>query len=937
MAESGILNEYGETVYVERPDQASDAALDVAATPQQVAESFLRTGLASLGLERSAVAGPDLVADAATPQIEFATEKDVADTKVVVYKQTVAGLDVFEATMGMQVDASTLSLEAVQSSMHGSITIENPDARATGGPLAGPSIGTDGGERTLTNPQLKKRLGIVLPELSSGRIPRQVVYRYEPDQREEPRAGEGCFTGTASVPSLPPTTLAGLAKGRHYIVDEVLFDAALADGQPVVHWRALIEPTSGDVLYIRPLVACATGLVFDRDPQTQSGAAVTAASPNAVLNPFRISRPLAGLGPATPQPLTGAFVTVQDVDAPASVPPVGSSPAANFVFDVRTDDFAALNAYHNCDRLFRTMEGFGFTVTTYFNNTTFPVPVDHRALGDAINAQAPGNATGNGLGRLIFGRMMPGEPVGIATDNRVVWHEFGHGLLWDHVSSPNFGFAHSAGDGLGAILNAPESQALDKGQTFPWVQAGLPGLDRRHDRTIAAGWAWFGPNWNTQYGGEQVLSTTLFRLYRSIGGDASAVATRRRAASTTAYLIFKGIGLLTSTTPFPEVYVGHLQTADLTTAAFQGIAGGALHKVVRWAFEQQGLFQPAARPGQGNTVNRVGDPPAVDVYIDDGRGGEYGYQANHWSCQDMWVRRAPDGGTTHQEPVVGATNHLYVRVTNRGTQSAQNVRVDAYHANPGTGLLFPDDWQPMDTPTLPAGVPIVSGGSTVVGPFAFVPTQVAHECLLAIAHADGDAGNDTTITGTIPEHRLVPFDNNIGQRNVCPVLPDLRAILRYFREHVLWVRNPFPRPVTARVEILLPRFLRQAGWQLRADAPTRRFELGPRAERKLVLAMEPGDDVGPEVIRRALARGDDRIELRTHLDGELSGGMSYPLTFEADTQPTAAAAGLPTAEDQPALIHPALIHKEVAGLDGRQIRTIRLEIDFTGPAPVDGG
>ncbi len=722
----------------------------------------------------------------------------------------------------------------------------------------------------------------------------------------------------------------------------MLFDAAVTADEPVVHWRALVEPNSGDVLYLRALVAGATGLVYDRDPQTQTGAAVTAASTDAVLNPFRTSHTMAGLGAATPQPLTGNFVRVQDIDPPTHIPPVGASPAANFVFNVRTDDFSALNAYHNCDRLFRKMESLGFTVTTYFNGTTFPVPVDHRALGDAINAQAPGNATGTGLGRLLFGRMMAGQPVGIATSNRVAWHEFGHGLLWDHVSSPNFGFAHSAGDALAAILNDPGSQAVDKGQTFPWVQAGLPGLDRRHDRTIAAGWAWFGPNWNSQYGGEQVLSTTLFRLYQSIGGGSADLNTKRRASDTTAYLIFKGIGLLTSTTPFPEVYVGHLQTADLTTGTFQGIAGGALHKVIRWAFEQQGLFQPAARPGQGNAVNRVGDPPAVDVYIDDGRNGGYQYQPNHWSCQDMWVRRNADGGATHQEPIVGSTNYMYVRVKNRGMQSAQDVRVDAYHANPGSGLLFPDDWQPMDTATLPASGPIATGGSTIVGPFAFVPLQVGHECLLAIAHADGDPGNDTTITGTIPEHRFVPFDNNIGQRNVCPVFPSLRVLLKYFSKHIIWIRNPFERPVGVRIEVQLPNFMRRAGWELVAKRATRKFELGPQAEREVRLVLEPGEDISEELIKRAVARRDNRIELRTYLDGELSGGMSYLLSYQerppkrpigfadgATDESASAALASPTIDDLP-----GIIGQEVAGLEGRRIRTIRLEIDFE--EPVDG-
>lgn len=112
---------------------------------------------------------------------------------------------------------------------------------------------------------------------------------------------------------------------------------------------------------------------------------------------------------------------------------------------------------------------------------------------------------------------------------------------------------------------------------------------------------------------------------------------------------------------------------------------------------------------------------------------------------------------------------MYVRVKNRGLQPAQNVRVDACHALPGSGLAFPDGWAPMDTPTLSAPGPLAPGASVILGPFRLVPTDVGHECLMAIAHATGDPGNDTTIQGTIPEHRFVPFDNNIGQRNVSPV------------------------------------------------------------------------------------------------------------------------------------------------------------------------
>lgn len=924
MAEFVIHNEYGETVHVQKPDLPSGVGLADPSTPQQAAENFLLAERELMGLGGSTVHGvpadPGLAAGGEPPEVVVTGEREVASAKVVVYRQYLQGLEIFGATMGVQLQPDDLTVLAVQSSMHGQVVVENPGARSA-----------DAVERTLDGEGLRALLGIDLPELGGGRVPRQVVYRYEPDEREPDRSGEGCFRdGTPAVPPLPPTTLDGLAKGRHYIVDEVLFDAALSDGQPVVHWRALVEPESGDVLYLRPLVAAATGLVFDRDPQTQSGAAVSAASTDAVLNAFRTSHSLAGIPGGAGQPLTGTFVRVQDVQAPVHVPPTGAGAASAFSFNVRSDDFGAVNAYHNCDRLFRTMQDFGFNVAGYFGSTTFPVPVDHRALNDDINAQAPGNATGTGLGRLLFGKMVAGSPVSIATDNRVVWHEFGHGLLWDNVNSPNFGFAHSAGDALAAILNDPESAAPDRFQTFPWTQAGLPGLDRRHDRAVGAGWAWFGPNWNTQYGGEQVLSTTLFRVYRSLGGDSSQPAVRRRAARTTAYLIFKSIGLLTSTTPFPEVYVGHLQTADLTTPSFEGIAGGALHKVVRWAFEQQGLFQPGAAPGQGQTVNTVGRPPAVDVFIDDGRNGGYQYQPNHWSCQDIWVRRSADGGMTHQEPVMGQPNYLYVRVKNRGTQTATEVRVDAYHTNPGTGLLFPDNWSAMTTATLPASGPIPSGGSTIVGPFDFEPTQVGHECLLAIAHAAGDPGNDTTITGTIPEHRLVPFDNNIAQRNVHPVLPDLRRLLKFFREHRIWIRNPFKEVATVRIEVELPKFLQKAGWQMVLPDVKEKFELPGRGEREVLLTLEPGEPVSPEVMKRYVSRGDNRIELRTYLDDELSGGMSYQLSYRAqsDDPKEPREKQLSSLEELP-----AYIAEQVPGVADKKIRLVRLEIEFEDDVP----
>lgn len=885
MSEVVKKNEYGEVVYMGGFAAAPPVAGLTAPTAIQTANAFLEQHLEQIGISQSRLENDEagLIASdrEGDPIIVVAKEKGMIGATVVVYQQEVLGLPVFNATIGVQINDDSMSVAAMQSAAHANVVVANPAARARE---------TKKYPDRLSKPKLKEKLGFEVPKLDDGRIEQQVVYRYEPEERLEVHDAHepgGCFgSGHFDMPKLKVVP-ASIEKGNHYICDEVLFEGSRNGIEAPIVWRALIEPQSGTVLYLRALVACATAMVYDRDPQTKSGAVVTGASSNATLNPFRSSVTLPGLTPSTPQELSGEFVRIVDFSAPNSPPPTAPLPSGTFNFNVRTDEFSAVNAYYHCDRLFRTMQEFGFNVASYFGGTAFPVPVDHRATinsidGNEVNASAPGNGTG-GLREFRFALVQANTPVGMATSNRVVWHEFGHALLWDHVSSPNFGFAHSAGDALAVILNDPNSQEADRGDCFPWVTDSNPGFSRRNDRTIAAGWAWFGPNWNTQYGGEQVMTATMWRAYQSIGGGSTWLPTRRRASETVAFLIFKAIGLLTATTQFPEVFEANLETADKTTPQFKGVSGGALHKVIRWSFEKQGLFQPSASPGQGNNVNTVGNPPDVDVYIDDGRNGEYQYLANHWSCQDMWVRRNSDGGLTHQQPIVNQTNFMYVRVKNRGTQTANNVTVDAYHCLPGTGLAFPDDWQPMATASLPAPGPIPPGGSVIVGPFAFAPTKVGHECLLALAQADGDKANDNTIAGTIPEHRFVPFDNNIGQRNVNPIQPDWRFVVRYFAEHLLVVRNPFRETKVCTVEIKLPKFMRRREWAMKlvSEGGTK-FELAPRYARKVILQVEPGDEFDESDVKRAIAEGDSTIELRTFLDGELSGGMTYPFTLDRD-------------------------------------------------------
>lgn len=71
---------------------------------------------------------------------------------------------------------------------------------------------------------------------------------------------------------------------------------------------------------------------------------------------------------------------------------------ANFNYDARTNDFAAVNAYYHTDRFFRLVAGLGFTRSAYFNGTTFPLPVDHRGrFGSADGGSSCTNSVATGF------------------------------------------------------------------------------------------------------------------------------------------------------------------------------------------------------------------------------------------------------------------------------------------------------------------------------------------------------------------------------------------------------------------------------------------------------------------------------------------------------------------------------------------------------------
>jgi len=831
---------------------------------------------------------------AAGVEYRFHAEKPQFDATTVAYHQTVFGLPIWEAGLAVHMKHAPFRIIGAQTTRHSNIEIEKPPAAAVAR------------LKKLDARALAKLLGIAANKTAfdakSLRILRRrlMVYRYEKSKRAVRPArrtgSDKTKKNTLDHPTLRlPAVNRKIRQGRHYVVAALDF-RTVSDLFGVLHWVALVEAKTLSVLYLRALVDHVCGLVFQADPKTLAGGPSRGAS-NGALNPFRSSVLLKGLNAphAGTRSLTGNTIEIRDFDVPKIKPPKEPAGAA-FDYSARTNDFAAVNAYYHCDRFFRLVEELGFPRGEYFKATTFPVPVDHRGRiethnGIEINARCLGNSIAvGGILNLRFALADKRDlthPLGLACDWRVVLHELGgHGTLWNHINYGLFHFAHSVGDSLAAILNDPDSYVRGNARfvTFPW----LPPLGRRHDRKITQGWAWggtkdLGVDHNRKvdpkgYQSEQILSTTHFRIYRAIGGDSQHLNMRRFAARFAAYLILRTVGSLTPAHPphHAAAYAMALMMADAPDWTSEKQAGGAYAKVIRWAFEKQGLYQPRPRRGP---VKREGAPPLVDVYIEDGRHGEYQYQPKFWNCRAIWNRRAADGGKDHQQPTAGTTNFAYVKIKNRGTTTAIGVTVRAFHHKSSAGYLYADDWTPMTTAELPApDVPPKSTGEVVVGPFEWEPSKTGHDTMIMVVAAPGDPSNIDNFDRrkTIPEWRLVPHDNNIGLRNVFPVdgsgSNGLHAAFFGLRIHV---KNPLGTRARIAVKSTFPPLLAKRGWGFKfisqgGDA----FPLDAHAGRDIVMRLKPGKRFTASQLRNT---GNRDIHVEVSADDIPIGGASYTL------------------------------------------------------------
>jgi hypothetical protein len=503
-------------------------------------------------------------------------------------------------------------------------------------------------------------------------------------------------------------------------------------------------------------------------------------------------------------------------------------PARTKLVIKRKNDSAAVNAFLHARELFRRLTSYGFAPTQYFKFAKLPLLIHYRSgltpgpgkHGKIIDARADwkdrrepqldsdrkhleraGIEVKFGLGDLSLSPER--SPLGIACDPRVNWHEFSHALLMGTIGERELRFAHSGGDALAAILCDPRSKLEGEARfmSFPWVR--IPG--RRHDRDVTRGWGWSGSmnrrerfstgrdgNEKNAYWAEQILSTTLFRIYRAIGGDTTRPGqqgtpdelAREAAADYALYLIMRAYALLGPArflpAKTPDQFVSALIDADIGTELFghgdNQRVGGTVHKVIRWAFQQQGLDL------KDEAVNEAGKSEEVDIFIDQrpavdsNRGGyEPTFRDDYkptsrdegWHAKDGAVRYNPEDA----DPV-------RVEVRNCGSKAATGVKVRVWFKgsvskDPNLITWEKSEWKEMTPASGSPESEQVATNQPRLFRFRWPDEQPAKPfALLAEASAKADRSNLDAATGLPCASQpgsimhLVTCDNNLGLRIV---------------------------------------------------------------------------------------------------------------------------------------------------------------------------
>jgi hypothetical protein len=662
----------------------------------------------------------------------------------------------------------------------------------------------------------------------------------------------------------------GPQEGQYFLA----WDMTATTQEPHHAWRILVDAMTGRLIQVIDLFqyATGTGRVYDPNPIVTSGdTGLSSGTPVATLTAETKIVTVPRLDSADSDGklhLDGSFVHMEEIESPTFPEPVSAT--GDFDFPVDDRNFLDAMAYFHIDRFQHYVQ----TQLGLANCANYSIAVDPQGFNGADNSHYYNN-------QLTFGE--GGIPD--ASDAMVVLHEYGHAIQ-DNVNpgfdDPVSGVGEGFGDFLAAVYydDMHADPNATRGLMMSWDANTTDGTwqGRRYD----VDWLFDGPEYtgtvDNHIAGE-LWCATMFEVYRKLGGDSSYAGVRRLARDLVIRLHLQANPNVPASGATAQQMGQQVEAADADLSDWRGLADGLHKKTIYDTFRRRHL---SGYPQK-----------TVDVYVDDGRHGGYGsasgndlfseelWDENYWNTQDIWVKEsayvstaAQAAGTPsdHVEPAVGSKAYLYGRVKNRGASGSGPVTVRAFHCSPGVGLVWPDDWVEMDATLVSQPTNILPGVSNgiVVGPFTWTPTQVGHECVLVVVECANDPAvtQDLVVGASVEHSNLVPFDNNIAQRNLSPTASKGTMVRGFY------VHNPYAEVSTVALhfDADLPE-----GWRFRTDLVNpKSIRLGPLERRWVELTI---DQAGGG----AVANFDREYTLTVTgtVDERMIGGMTFYVAPES--------------------------------------------------------
>ena len=532
----------------------------------------------------------------------------------------------------------------------------------------------------------------------------------------------------------------------------LVYNTLVVTSDPSDGFQVVADAVTGRILYIRLRTRKANAqlYVYMPDPVTSTDdGSLNSGTPQNQLNPERVEVPVE-VYPASggKYRLQGDWVRCADVEAPGFSQPEENS--AVFKYGAKDRKFLSCNAYYWLDSLIRYLRTLG--VDEFNNAVNGVIEVDAQAW--------------NGQDQSSFvdwtnpPQIKHGEGgVPDAADMGVIVHEYGHAVFF-YLGSNHGGsgsYEHSVCDVLAcSYRDRFNPNGNRRTEVFPWDNNATDRWST--ERTLDRAERFDDLNFNTYSSNlrNSMLGTAFWECYIGMGGESPHVHVRNAAADAMTRTLMEMLLIVPDDNSTGLAHARSMAEGCIT--ADTALTGGLYSNVMYDTFVRRGLFPERE----------------VDVYIRDSAAdtGDHPSPVPHWTSPDIWVRNNgpdeegenPDAG--HQPPINNVPNYMYVSVHNKGAEVAENFTVDAYHCNPGTGMIWPDHFELMGS--LDITDSIASGSSIRVGPFIWTPEIEDHECLLAIVRGADDPAISDTLIGSVEHWKIVRFDNNAGQRNVAP-------------------------------------------------------------------------------------------------------------------------------------------------------------------------